>query len=58
MAKHFLKVELLVPYDKELAYLLDHPCERSDEVSLEIGLAGWSCEILDSEEIVKEGGRK
>ncbi len=61
MAERILVVRLEVPYHEELEYLLDHPEIRSDEVSLEIGLSGWSCKIMQGDQsgtIIHGGGRR
>lgn len=60
MAEKIIIVRLEVPYDGELEYLLDHPEDRSSDVSLEIGLAGWQCKIMqddDSGTEIRKGGR-
>jgi hypothetical protein len=60
MAEKVLIVRLEVPYHEELEYLLDHPDDRSPEVSLEIGLSGWPCKIIQDAEsgaFIRRGGR-
>lgn len=60
MAEKVIVIRIEVPYDEELEYLIDHPKDRSPEVSLEIGLSGWHCRIVQDENSgvsIREGGR-